>query len=393
MEWWNNLKLSSKSAEVRAKAIENLDGPDDKRTLELLMAALEDESEQVRTAAMQAFKRIQPSNAGPALISAAFHSPNPGSRQAAVAALGHLGDPRTARELTGLLKDADPFLRNAAAVSLKKLGWRPSDKEEQALFDVALGNTRAATFVGEAALRPLLTELKHDTSFQRRAAAEALANVSDPRRIQPLLIAAQDPDANVRVSAIHALGRERSNEVTAALLKPLRDSDSCVRLAAAQELAKREDKSHDTAFIELLGDTHFEVRLTAVQFLGKRKDSRFATALLSRLSDKDSDVRLAAAKALGAIGDATTIEALVLSLTDEEKTVREAVESALEQIDRNWAATEEAKKAITALESSLEKRPAWVRSAVNQVLVKLRGNVVPVENCMGFMVMSAPKAE
>jgi HEAT repeat protein len=378
MDWWNNLKLNSKSAEVRAKAIENLKPPGDEHTVEVLLSALGDEDEQVRSAAMQAFERIKHPNAGPSLISAALRSANQELRQTAATALGYLDDPNTANVLANLLSDRNPPLRMAAAASLKKLGWRASTKEEQAFFDVALGNTRAAAFAGKAALTPLLTELKHDTSFQRRAAAEALEGVNDPRRIQPLLIAAKDPDATVRASAIHALGRERSEEVAAALLRPLRDPESCVRLAAAQELAKREDCSHDSAFVGLLEDSNFEVRLTAVEFFGKRCDPQFVGPLLQRVFDPDSDVRLATARALGAIGHPGAIEALVVAMTDEEKAVREMAELALSQIDRNWHASEGAQRAIAHLEASLADRPAWVRSAINQVLAKLRGNVASV---------------
>ena len=59
-------------------------------------------------------------------------------------------------------------------------------------------------------MKALVTELKHDTSFQRRAAAEALEEVDDPRATQPLLAALKDEDPTVRVSAIHALSKDTS---------------------------------------------------------------------------------------------------------------------------------------------------------------------------------------
>src|SRR5439155_11427394 len=207
MVWWNNLQLKSRNPEARRKAIEALKPPGDERTLEILVAALADDDGEVRGAAARAFEQIKHPNAGPALI-AAVRQGSPDLRQAAVTALGHLGDVSPTRLLADLLKHSNPAMRAAAAGALRRLAWKPSTREEQALFEIALGNTRAAAFAGEAALQPLVTELKHDTSFQRRAAAEALANVNDPRRIQPLLAAARDPDATVRVSAIHALGKE-----------------------------------------------------------------------------------------------------------------------------------------------------------------------------------------
>src|SRR5207244_1322388 len=80
----------------------------------------------------------------------------------------------------------------------------------------------------------------HDTSFVRRAAAEALQGLADPRAVQPLLAALEDPDSTVRVSAIHALTKDTSELVTGKLARLLRASDACVRMAAAQVLSKRD---------------------------------------------------------------------------------------------------------------------------------------------------------
>jgi hypothetical protein len=60
------------------------------------------------------------------------------------------------------------------------LNWKPANKEELARFEIALGNTRAAARAGNAAVNPLISELKQDTGDQRRAAADALKELSDP---------------------------------------------------------------------------------------------------------------------------------------------------------------------------------------------------------------------
>jgi len=271
-----------------------------------------------------------------------------------------------------LLSDPNDSVRTSAAAALKQLGWTRSSPEEQPASEAATGKTEGATSAGHPAVKALVTDLKHDTSFKRRAAAEALQEISDPRALKPLLRAVGDKDPTVRVSAIHALSRQTDKAVTPTLLKLLCDKDPCVRLAAAQVLSRRDEATLAQDFLNLLLDTNFEVRITAVQFLGKIHDERIAEALLPMLKDADNDVRQHAAKALGAIGSPKAIEALVMALIDEERAVRQAAEGALEQIDRHWIQTEAAQNASRRLEASLENCPAWVRASATQVLTKLR---------------------
>ena len=273
-----------------------------------------------------------------------------------------------------LLRDATPGVRTAAAVALRNLGWKPSTGQEQAEFDIALGHTRAAALAGQFAVQALVSELKHDTSFKRRAAAEALEDVDDPRATQPLLAALKDEDPTVKVSAIHALGKDPSMEVVPRLLGLLRDRASCVRLAAAEVLAKRVDPVPPVEFLALLRDQSFEVRLIAVQFLGRIRDPQIAEALLPLLADSDSDVRRAVAKSLGAIGEPTAIEALVLALTDEERAVREAADISLRQIDPNWVHSESAQRAAHTTRSRSQRPARLGRSAAGQLLAKLRAS-------------------
>ena len=187
MVWWNTLRLKSNCPEVRRKALESLNPTRDARAFELLLASLGDEDAQVRCAAVKGLEQVRDDPSMIALATA-LKDPNSEVREAAAAVLGRVGDARTFPYLAGLLKDSHPGARRSAAAALRSLGWKPSTSEEVALFEVALGHARAAAFEGQAAVKALVTELKHDTSFHRRAAAEALENVDDPRATQPLQI-------------------------------------------------------------------------------------------------------------------------------------------------------------------------------------------------------------
>ena len=155
------------------------------------------------------------------------------------------------------------------------------------------------------------------------------------------------------------------------LLKALQDKDACVRLAAAQVLAKRDNPDFVPNFFKLLGDQNFEIRLATVQYLGRFRHPQITKALAMLLSDSDSDVRLAAAKNLGASNDKAAVEALVTALVDEERAIRQAAERALNQIDPDWTHSEAAHQAALRLQTSMDSRPAWVRSAISQVLARL----------------------
>jgi HEAT repeat protein len=384
MVWLNKLRLRSNSPDVRRKALESLDATENTRvrSLGLLLAGLGDEDAQVRCAAVKGLEQIPDDQAMVARITA-LQDPASIVREAAAASLGRLGDSRSFPQLVRLLRDAHPGVRTAAGFALRSLGWKPAAGEEQALFDVALGHARAAAFAGQASVKALVNELTHDTSFKRRAAAEALEEVDDPRAIQPLLLALKDPDTSVRVSAIHALSKDTSGNVTLQLLERFRDPEPCVRFAAAEVLAKRSEPALAPDFLGLLADPNFEVRLSAVQFLGRIPHPDIAQALLPFLADSDSDVRQAVAQSLGSIGESAAIEKLVLTLTDEERAVRHAAELALGRIDPNWVCSEAAQRAAPHLEAALNDPRGWVRSAAAQVLTRLHSSNTGVQT-VGF---------
>jgi HEAT repeat protein len=339
MFWRKSPRLDSPNPKVRRQAVLQLAESPDPQDTQFLVASLEDPDCEVRATAVRV--------------------------------LGQRADPTATGPLTTRLSDPSLEVRSGAASALRQLGWKPATGEEQARFEIALGHAQAAAFVGRAALNPLLAELKHDTSFQRRAAAEALGEMQDPRRVGPLLDALQDPDPTVRISAIHALEEETDEEVSAELLKLFWDVDPHVRLAAARVLAGRPELP-PAHFLPLLEDAHFEVRLAAVQFLGRQFHPQIAEALLPRLGDSDNDVRQAAAVALGHLRYTAALEPLVLALADEESSVRVAADHALNQIDSHWPQSEAARQVLGQLETLLGQRPAWVRSAILQTVAKIK---------------------
>jgi hypothetical protein len=73
------------------------------------------------------------------------------------------------------------------------------------------------------------------------------------------------------------------------------------------------------------------------------------------------------------------MEGLVLALVDEERGIRQAAEGALDQINPCWPYCEASQRAASRLEASLEAAAPWVRSAISQLIAKLRAAAQQVQ--------------
>ncbi len=105
------------------------------------------------------------------------------ARYAATVVLGRLGDQRAVEPLAGQLSDPEPFLRKTAAWALGFLGDRSavppliaalSDPHEDVRHDVA----EALGCLGDSRAVEPLQRLQRDTDWVRRAAAEALKEIT-----------------------------------------------------------------------------------------------------------------------------------------------------------------------------------------------------------------------
>ena len=380
MVWFNTLRLKSSNPEVRSRALEclgeSLAGSSNTRDTERIFASLYDENPLVRCAAVRALEKGNKKDAVPSLISALKDS-HYQVREATARALGRLGGPAAMPSLVGCLKDPDPAVRSAAAGGLRALGWKPSTREEIARFEIALGKTGSPFSPGSAATDPLSSGSAHETTFQRRAAAEAFKDMNDPRKLKPRLEALKEADPGRRIAALHDVGQVPGEIVTAELLELFRDPDRDVRAEAAQIVASRAD-APPAHFVGLLSDADPKVRLLAVHFLGKIRHHQIAEVLLPLLSDSESGIRREAATALGQIATGSAIDSLIVTLTDTDPQVRQAAEWALDQIDTDWMHSEAAQHAIARLEASLDFQPPEVQSATLKLLERLR----PQTNCV-----------
>jgi HEAT repeat protein len=210
-------------------------GPGAKEAVTALAARLKDDSPDVRQRAAEALGAIGPDakDAAPALVEALKDPGNaegaprglgPSTvRDAALAALLHLG-PEAEKALArdGLpvvvlrLKDRDPAVREAAAITLAYLGPK-----------------------GEAVV-PALVEACRDSQKEVRAAAGSALGQLGPKGVTALLGLCCDKDAEVRFSAVNQVEWLFSipPEAVGPLTKLLDDPNPSVRTKAIEALAR-----------------------------------------------------------------------------------------------------------------------------------------------------------
>jgi len=255
--------------------------------------------------------------------------------------------------LEGALKDADPMVRQYAAIAVARLGpdaktalpellttltdERPETREASAR---ALGN-----FGMEARMAaPALARAASDPNpLVRRTALEALGAVSPPEELRRSAFrsALNDPDPSVRQVAVMLvpLGGELEPEVMEALLKLLKDRNGSVRSAAANLLRNAPTTSPlvASALAEALKDPDPNVRRDAALALANGPEALQAMPVLTQLlGSGDDETRMRVATALETLRDHdvahAAIPALIRALHDPLPSVRLGAAAALSEM-------------------------------------------------------------
>jgi len=342
-------------------------------------------------------------------------------RQAAVEALGKIGDIRAVAPLVIMLKDSDWSVRQATTEAMDKLGWKPEQDQVGACYWVARGNWIQSVAIGAPAVEPLITALKGNNEDLRQAAAEALGKIGTPavdslvsllkdsdwhirqasaeslgkigdaRAVEPLIVTLNDNYGVVGKAAVDALGKIGAPAVEP-LITALKDSDWNVRQAAAQAL-ERIGTPSVKPLVSVLEDSDWNARQIIAEALDKLdwkpgKDQAGANywvtkgnwekcvavgapavdPLVSVLKYSDKDVRQAAVEALGRIGDIRAVDPLVTMLKDSDWHVRQAAAEALGKIGDV--------RAVEPLITVLNVNEGDVRQAAVKALVKIGTPVI-----------------
>jgi HEAT repeat protein len=185
-----------KGRDDRRVVVQALGQIGDARATEPLLAALS-VGDSVSNEIVQALGQIKDARAIEPLARELRNPYNPRPwRTAAAQTLAQIGDPRAIAPLFAVLQDRDPQVRGAAADALRKLGWTPQDTAQEATYAVATGNFSKVVALGASAVEPLIAALQtnRDNPEWRKHAAGALAQIGDPRAVEPLVTLARDPN-------------------------------------------------------------------------------------------------------------------------------------------------------------------------------------------------------
>jgi HEAT repeat protein len=205
--------------------------------------------------------------------------------------------------------------------------------------------------------------LKDHRTYIRVGAVQKLAELRDPRAIEPLIAALKDWDSNVRWGAENALAKTGAPAVEP-LIAAMKDPDPQVRSFAAIALGEIPDSREFEPFLAALSDTDSQVRGWAAVGLGKTRDPRAFDPLMAMMEDSknDLDLRGHAASGLSALGDPRAIAPLIDALGHPYAIRQDSVEGALQGYGQ---------AAVEPLLDALKSPNGKFRGEVTRVLLKI----------------------
>ena len=267
-----------------------------KAGLEPLVEALKDEDACVREQAADALRK-----AGDSIVvrvlTQALKEESHGIHYDALEAIIRLGYPRTVELLVRNLTDQQTDVCHQAAEALDQLAWIPSTESERIHYFIAKGQWEELAKMGDEGVHRLIESLRHEDGPIPWGPIWALQRIGDSRVTDVLIAALQDKDAWIRRDATRALGELRDARSVEPLLAAMRDENVWVRRDAAEALGKIGETAVST-LLRAYEDQKREVNWDELESYRKNSLAKTLELLSEALKDVSSDVRQKAADAL-----------------------------------------------------------------------------------------------
>ena len=229
------------------------------------------------------------------------------TRQAAVIALGRIGDARAVPSLVKVLT-TDDILVIPAAGALAKIGDR-------------------------GAFEALLGLIGHPQNAVRQAVIAGINSIGHPEMAKRAVALLQDPNPHVRESAVKIAGYFGYSDCIELLFDRCTDEDEGVRRAAVEHIPYLDDDRAISMLGDVLANGTSAVRASAAQALGQIDSPQSLSYLIAALNDNDTWVRYFAARSIGHHGYTEAVDALaLLAQTDSANHVRVAALESLAHI-------------------------------------------------------------
>ncbi|MEA2163586.1 MAG: hypothetical protein QOK37_1713 [Thermoanaerobaculia bacterium] len=325
------------SAETAAQALIDFGEDAVPSLLEMLRTAEEDE---IIALLLRVLNVVGGRDAGPNILPLLDHE-NPMIRRLAIETLGEITDPRSIDYLLAKLDDTDVASQQAAVNAISALVAAYPEKKNEVLTrirrllqatSVPMKLNSLSVFVniqGDGYHDELLLASKDSDPVIRQKAISLMGKFSEERFADQLVLSLADEATAVRLAAINAIVRHLPAQGLEPLISALEDSDIWIRTAAAQALG---EYRHPDALQPLMHHLEHDlppVRIAAIEALGKSGDERVMDVLVNCAHESDLEVRRAAILALGRVPGDEVFDYLMFVTTDDDWRVRAAAVTAV----------------------------------------------------------------
>lgn len=233
----------------------------------------------------------------------------------AVDVLVHVNHPETIKHLITALKDESEYSRRAAVEVLNEIGDASSVKD-------------------------LLEALKDDDWWVRSRAGDALAEIGGPRVVDSVLELINDKDEDIRRTAIEILNSTKDERAVAQLIKATDDSDWWVRERAVDALSQIGDKSAVPKLVSMLGKSG-KMDTVLIRALGKLGDQSIIDKIVPMLKRSEREVQVEAIKAIAHLADQKRADTVRKALEKIKKVDDSAIvnvaDQAIKEIDAKFS--------------------------------------------------------
>jgi HEAT repeat protein len=359
------------SAETASQALVDFGHGAVPAILETLRTAEEDE---IIALLLRVLNVIGGAEAGPNILPLLDHE-NPMIRRLAIETLGEIVDPRSIDYLLAKLDDTDVASQQAAVNAISALVTAFPEMKGQVLAkirrllqnpSVPMKLNSLSVFVniqGEGYHDELLLASKDSDPVIRQKAVSLMGKFSEERFADALVLSLADEATAVRLAAINAIVRHRPAQGLEPLISSLEDSDIWIRTAAAQALGEYRHRDAIEPLVHHLDTDLPPVRIAAIEALGKSGDDRVKEVLFNCAHESDLEVRRAAILSLGRVPGEEVFDYLMFATTDADWRIRAAAVTAV--------AVRGDRTALPALYAALQDPDTYVQQSAVLALDKL----------------------
>lgn len=336
----------------RIALINTLGARRDKGSLDLLIKCARDESEDVRTEAVQALARLEDTEAVDVIAEASHKVTTPRTWLKTVSSylsladsLAEKGDRALALKMYKKLLNAPGQVQCAAVIGLGRAGG-PAQLPH--LFKILKSDNPQLQGAARSALALMPVEVLTAAVSQKTGKItpkvkvellNVLADHGDSTVLPTLIKTSSDDNKDVRIAAYRGMGRLGDSDAIDTLLAAVSKTEVTELDAVRTAITSIPGTAVDNAIVEAMDGAPSHELITLIRLLGERSAHSAVSALIKAASHKDDAVRTEAIKALGVFAGQPALKPLlellvkadsrdIPQITESLASIRDRVENA-----------------------------------------------------------------